>query len=489
MSMRKQIQLITYPDSLGGDLAHLHQLLTGSFAGLFGGVHILPPFPSTGDRGFAPKTYFEIEPLFGSWEDIQKIGKNQDLMVDLMINHISRHSDYFTDFFNKGRESAYADMFITVDKIWQNGIPDPDDVNKIFLRRPNHCFETITITKTGTTEKVWATFGKADWSEQIDLDVNSPVTRTFFRHVFSFMQQQNVNLLRLDAIAFVTKKAGTSCFFVEPEIYHFLDWVMQEAQLFHIQLLPEVHAHFSIQQKLAAHGFYVYNFVLPLLILHTLFHGSTEILQKHLQQCPDNQITMLDCHDGIPVQPDINDVVPIPAAKAVVDQCINRGANLSRIFSEKHRLEFDFDAHQINCTYFSALDKNADDYLITRAIQFFAPGIPQVYYVGLLAGENDDQAIVHQGDKRAINRHNYSMAEIEDALTKPVVQRLIRLIQFRNSHEAFQGSFQVEETDPHLLKLVRRKNKQFVVLTVDLESRQCEIEYSEKYGSVKKYSP
>lgn len=37
-------QLLTYPDSLGGDLASLGALLDGPLAGLFGGIHILPPF-------------------------------------------------------------------------------------------------------------------------------------------------------------------------------------------------------------------------------------------------------------------------------------------------------------------------------------------------------------------------------------------------------------------------------------------------------------
>lgn len=42
------------------------------------------------------------------------------------------------------------------------------------------------------------------------------------------------------------------------------------------------------------------------------------------------------------------------------------------------------DLYQVNCTYYDALGRNDNDYLIARAIQFFAPGIPQVYYVGLL---------------------------------------------------------------------------------------------------------
>ncbi|WP_238916960.1 PfkB family carbohydrate kinase [Clostridium sp. YIM B02555] len=55
----------------------------------------LPPFPSFGDRGFAPLTYLDIEPKFGTWEDIKTIGENFDILVDLMVNHIS--SGIFVD--------------------------------------------------------------------------------------------------------------------------------------------------------------------------------------------------------------------------------------------------------------------------------------------------------------------------------------------------------------------------------------------------------
>src|SRR5690625_620420 len=115
MSIKNQVQLITYPDSLGGDLQSLHQTLTKNFPDVFkGGIHILPPFPSSGDRGFAPLTYLEIEPQFGSWEDIKSLGEEYDILIDLMVNHISRSSNYFQCFLEKGRKSEYADMFITL---------------------------------------------------------------------------------------------------------------------------------------------------------------------------------------------------------------------------------------------------------------------------------------------------------------------------------------------------------------------------------------
>ena len=49
MTLRNQAQLITYPDSLGGDLKTLKQVIQKHFPDLFkGGIHILPPYPSSG---------------------------------------------------------------------------------------------------------------------------------------------------------------------------------------------------------------------------------------------------------------------------------------------------------------------------------------------------------------------------------------------------------------------------------------------------------
>jgi len=393
VTVKNGVQLIAYPDSLGGDLRGLERLLDGPLGGLFpGGVHILPPFPSSGDRGFAPLTYREIDPRFGTWADMRRIGARHAVLIDMMVNYISRQSACFQDFLQKGGRSAYADLFITLDKIWPGGRPQPEDLARIFLRRPRDPFSTITIEETGEQETIWTTFGRSDPSEQIDLDVNSAATRQLLAGDLAFFRSQNVSIVRLDAVGYVIKKPGTSCFMVEPEIYEFLDWITGIANSLGLELLPEVHDVHTMQAKLAEHGYRVYDFVLPLLVLHTLLSRSSSRLAAYLKQCPRQQFTTLDTHDGIPVQPDLNGILTVNEMRGVVDHCLARGANLNRLFSAREDAP-EFDAHQISCTYFSSLDADPDAYLIARAIQFFAPGVPQVYYVGLLAGENDLQAV------------------------------------------------------------------------------------------------
>jgi sucrose phosphorylase len=486
MSIKNQVQLITYPDSLGGDLRKLNQVLDTHFKGLFsGGTHILPPFPSSGDRGFAPLTYAEIEPKFGTWKDIKRIGDKSPVLLDLMVNHISAKSAFFQDFLETGRKSKYADLFITLDKIWPDGIPVQADLDQIFLRRAEP-FSKFTIRQTGEVESVWTSFGKTTPSEQIDLDIHSPITRDLLEKFMLNFSKNNVQMVRLDAVGYVIKKRGSTCFFVEPEIYEFLDWISDLAHSMDIDLLPEIHSEYETQFRLAQKGYWIYDFILPYSILDAFINGTFNRLKKYLRERPHNQFTMLDCHDGVPLKPDLNGLYTHEDAQKVVDVCLSRGANLSYVISPKYQDEDGFNVHQIRCSYYSILDCNDTAYLAARAIQFFTPGIPQVYYVGLLAGENDLESIKKTGEGREINRHNFTLEEIEQAIEKDVVKQLMNLIQLRNTHPAFNGVFEVGSCDDKDLILSWKKEEAFVELVVKLEPLSATVSYNETGTQAKK---
>lgn len=486
MALKNQVQLITYPNSLGGDLKELNYVLAKYFPDLFtGGIHILPPFPSSGDRGFAPLTYLEIDPQFGSWDDIKQIGEQHPILLDLMVNHISAKSTYFNDFLEKGRDSEFADLFITVDKIWPDGRPLQEDIDKMFLRRDTP-FSEFKIKKTGKKEKVWTTFGKTTPSEQIDLDRNSPATTKLLTEFMYNFSNNNVKIVRLDAVGYVIKKRGTSCFFVEPEIHEYLEWIRNLANSLDIEILPEIHSEYETQFKLAQKGYWIYDFILPYSILEALITKSSQRLKEYLSVRPHNQFTMLDCHDGVPIKPDLDGLYQSADARKVVDLALQRGANLSLIVSPTHKDPDGFDVHQIRCTYYSILDCNDSAYLIARAIQFFTPGIPQVYYVGLLAGKNDSEAVAQTGEGREINRHNYSIEEIDREVNRPVVQKLIELIKFRNTHPAFNGLFEVGKCNDDSLIVSWNNQDEYARLSVDLTNLSAEIVYSDVLSSERK---
>jgi len=472
---------MTYADSLGGDLAALDGFLRGTLDGLFAGVHILPPFPSSGDRGFAPVTYDEIDPRFGSWKDIERLAKRHDVLLDLMINHVSRQSAEFIDFLRHGRQSPFADLFITVDKIWPRGDPPTADVARIFLRKPDSPFSTVIIEDTGEQERVWTSFGNKDWSEQIDLDVTSPKTRARITDWLRSFAARGVRIVRLDAVGYVIKKAGTSCFMVEPEIYDFLDWITGVADSLGLVVLPEVHDRYAAHEALAAHGYWTYDFVLPGLLLHALETGSATRLGDHLDRSPERQFTMLDCHDGIPVRPDLDGILEPQDMLRLADLVKRQGGNVNRILSGAHA-DGDVDVHQLNCTYYSALDCDDDRYVAARAIQLFARGVPQIYYVGLLAGENDHRAVDESGEGRSINRHDYTITEVEAAVRRPVVQRVLDLVRLRYSEPAFSGRLDVSTVDPATLRMTWHVGDDVCELEVDLRSGGASI--TTRHGDV-----
>jgi len=488
MAIKNQVQLITYPDSLGGDLKTLNNVLIKYFKDVFkGGIHILPPFPSSGDRGFAPLTYFDIDPKFGSWSDIKLIGENFHVMLDLMVNHISAQSVFFQDFLKKGQESKYADLFITLDKIWKDGNPVKEDISKMFLRRKEP-FSSFKIKDTEKVEKVWTTFGKEDPSEQIDMDMNSDIAKGLIREILFKFSEENVRVVRLDAVGFIIKKLGTSCFFVEPEIYDFIDWITMLANSLGIELLPEVHANYETQFRLAEHGKWIYDFILPYSILDALINKSSLKLREYLKVRPHNQFTMLDCHDGIPVKPDLEGLVQAKDAKKLVDICVARGANLSLLYSSSPKEKGNFNVHQIRCSYYSVLNCEDDAYLAARAIQLFTPGIPQIYYVGLLAGKNDDENVKDKWEGREINRHNFSLEEIEQGVKKEVVQRLLKLIRFRNDYPAFNGDFEVLNSREDEIFLSWKKEDKSCLLTIDLKNNKSFVKYIDKLGNERIYT-
>jgi sucrose 6(F)-phosphate phosphorylase len=479
MVLKNKVQLITYPDSLGGDLKSLNFVLQSYFPGLFeGGIHILPPFPSSGDRGFAPLTYMEIEPKFGSWEDIRNLGEKTPVLLDLIINHISSKSMYFQDYLHNGCNSAYADLFIPIEKLWPNRNPSREEINKIFLRRRDP-FSEYAIQDTGEVKTLWTTFGKTTPSEQVDIDVESKVARELITECLSNFSKHYVKIVRLDAIGYVIKKIGTSCFFVEPEVYRFLEWLKGIADTFDIELLPELHADFSTQLKLSQKGYWIYDFILPYLILEAIISKNSKKLKDYLGVRPHRQFTMLDCHDGIPVKPDLNGLIEFEGAKNLVQTCLQRGGNLSRIFSPNYKDHDGFDVHQIRGTYYSMLGNDDDAYLVARALQFFVPGIPQVYYVGLLAGKNDELGAINTADGREINRHNYSIQEIGTEMQRPVVKNLYNLIRFRNSHPAFNGAFYLDNCSDHEISMGWDYVNKYARLHLDLQTSRIEIKYND----------
>lgn len=484
--MKNNVQLITYADRLGGgDIRGLHQLLRGPLAGLFGGVHILPfYYPIHGsDAGFDPIDHTRIDPCLGSWEDIKKLGQDIDLIADLIVNHVSSSSPQFLDFYEKGDASIYSDLFLTMGRVFPNGATE-SDLLTIYRPRPGLPFSPVTF-KDNQKRLLWTTFSK----QQIDINVLHPVGQAYLRSVLQTLHENGIRTVRLDAIGYAVKKAGSSCFMI-PETFDFIKDITRQASALGIQVLVEIHSHYRRQIEIARQVNRVYDFALPPLVLHAIFNHTGRYLKQWLEISPRNAITVLDTHDGIGVI-DIGadttafegrpGLVPMQELDALIEKIHINSNGESRLATGTAASNLDF--YQVNCTYYDALGRRDSDYLLARAIQFFVPGIPQVYYVGLLAGENDMTLLAQNGIGRDINRHYYTLDEIAQALQRPVVQALFELIRFRNQHPAFHGSFSMKETPDSGIALRWDSGEDWAMLEVDFASGSYSLSNSPSSNS------
>ncbi|MBP1880788.1 sucrose phosphorylase [Agrobacterium sp. 22-3674b3] len=475
IEMQNKVQFITYVDRLTrGGFRQLKELVDGKFAGLFGGVHVLPFFnPIDGaDAGFDPTDHTIVDPRLGDWEDVRALSGSVEIMADLIVNHVSSQSGAFTDFIAKGSASEFADMFMTFDKVFPDGATE-EDLLRIYRPRPGLPFSKVTLAD-GTQRMLWTTFTP----EQIDIDVHSAKGTTYLETILDRFSEANVTAIRLDAAGYAIKKAGSSCFMID-DTYAFLEEVAGKARNRGMEVLVEIHSYHRDQIEIAKKVDRVYDFALPPLILHALFTGDATPLAKWLAISPRNAITVLDTHDGIGVI-DVGahsdgraGLLEPQAIDNLVEEIHRRSDGQSR--QATGAAASNLDLYQVNCTYYDALGRNDNDYLIARAIQFFAPGIPQVYYVGLLGGVNDMDLLAKTGVGRDINRHYYGNDEIGTALETPLFHRLSNLIRFRNTHPAFGGALKATIADAGALVLSWQHGDAFAELKISFADRKASI--------------
>jgi sucrose phosphorylase len=475
--VKNRVQLITYADRLSPKISALRDLLNGTLRGVFDGVHVLPFFlPIDGaDAGFDPVDHTQVDPRIGDWSDVRALAAEYEVVADLIVNHISSESPQFKHFSQKGSESPCAGMFLTYDRVFPSGASEAD-LLRIYRPRPGLPFTTATL-ESGERRLLWTTFT----SKQIDIDVKHPEGEAYLRNILEEFRHAGIRMIRLDAVGYAIKKPGTSCFMI-PETFAFIAALTSQAHALGIEVLVEIHSYYLQQIEIARQVDCVYDFALPPLILHSLFTRDAKPLGRWLGIRPQNNITVLDTHDGIGVI-DVGgggDGRPGLLAPYEIDNLVetihSRSNGQSRMSTGAAANNLDL--YQINCTFYDALGRRDNEYLIARAVQLFVPGIPQIYYVGLLAGTNDMELLTRTQVGRDINRHYYTPGEMQEALGKPVVQALLNLIRLRNTHSSFGGRAKIEIPSDQTLAITWENHDQWARLDVNFAEPHALVTHS-----------
>jgi sucrose phosphorylase len=457
--------------------------MTESFGDVFDGVHVLPFFrPYDGaDAGFDPEDHTQIDPRLGGWADLRELSTGRRVMADLIVNHMSTRSVQFQRYLAEGDDSDVAPLFLTMSSIFPDGATE-EDLARIYRPRPGLPFTPMTIG--GRRRLVWTTFT----SQQVDLDVRTPEFWDYLTSIIDTLTGNGVTMLRLDAVGYTGKQAGTDCF-MTPESSALVQRISEYAATRGAEVLLEVHGHHELQIEIARTVDHVYDFALPPLLLHALSTGDPAPLVRWLGIRPRNAINVLDTHDGIgivdvgpsssapdrPARPGLLDADQIDE---LVESVHTNSGGTSRRASGAAASNLDL--YQVNCTYYDALAADDDALLLARLVQLFLPGIAQVYYVGLLAGRNDMDLLAATGVGRDVNRARFSASDVETAVARPVVRRQLDAIRLRSRHPAFDGDFTFEH-DGFTVTLTWRSGDDELTLTVDFAARAFTL--TERGGS------
>ena len=472
--MKNQVQLITYVDRMAGStVTALQQQLQQQLPGVFSGIHLLPfYYPIDGsDAGFDPIDHCQVDSRLGTWQDVKSLGCDYELMADLIVNHMSAQSVEFQDVLAKGKDSDYWSLFIKREDIFPEGLSELD-AEKIYRPRPGSCFSQYSLAD-GQEVDFWTTFT----SNQIDINVETPAGEQYLDGILSQFADSNIKMIRLDAAGYAIKRAGSSCFMLD-ETFDFINKLSTKANDLGITTLVEIHSYYKTQIEIAKRVDLVYDFALPPLVLHTLFSKNADALANWLRISPRNCITVLDTHDGIGIidvgpmadKPGLLDAEQIDALVDTIHSN-TKGESLKATGAAASNV----DLYQVNSSYYGALGYDDYLYLVSRALQFFAPGVPQVYYGGLLAEVNDMELLARSNVGRDINRPYIQAEEMAGKLQKPVVKALLKLIELRNNNTAFNGAFSLLQ-EANKLELIWQNTANNAKLVLELDSLDCEIE-------------
>jgi sucrose phosphorylase len=321
---------------------------------------------------------------------------------------------------------------------------------------------------------------------QMDLNIKSQLVWEYYEDTLKKLAGYGAEIIRLDAFAYAPKEPGARNFLNEPGTWDLLGGIKALADKYGLTLLPEIHSKYEekIHEKLAGKGYMTYDFFLPGLIIDALERNTNELLIKWAGEMRDKGIrvvNMLGCHDGIPLL-DLKGLLADELIQRLIDIVVERGGYIKDLHGKKDMY------YQVNATYYSALGEDDAKLILARSIQIFMPGIPQVWYLDLLAGKNDYAAVEKAGPSghKEINRTNMALEVACEEVKRNVVSQQLSLLRFRNNFPAFgfDAKLEILTSKPEILSLRWENNGCAATLEANLKDYTINITATDAKGNV-----
>ena len=432
----KDAVIITYGDQFQGTsdcpLKNLKKFLDTYLNYSVSGVHILPFSPYSSDDGFSVIDYREVDPKLGTWCEIREIASSYRLMADLVLNHCSVKSDWFKKFLEW--DDKYKNFFITV--------KPGTDLSYVFRPR---ALPLLTEFDTKDGKKlVWTTFS----ADQVDLNYSNPEVLMEMTEILFYYIQMGIQIIRLDAVAFLWKEEGHPCLHHEKThaavklfreiIREYAPWVIiiTETNVPHKENLSYFGNGYDEAQM-------VYQFALPPLTLDAFIREDASHLREWAASSldkPSESVSFFNfhaSHDGIGVLP-AKGILSDKEIKNMLTAVEERGG----LISYKATKDGDI-PYELNINYFSAVAGNEEDraaavsrFLASQSIILAMTGMPGIYIHSLLGSVNYREGVSVTGMNRTINREKIDYNKLEKELADPESRRSMVLSGYRKMLDA-----------------------------------------------------
>lgn len=466
--------LITYGDSILEEnekpLKTLRKFANKYFKGYISAIHLLPIYPYTSDDGFSVVDYQKIDSNLGDWGDIDDMSQSFDLMLDAVINHISKESQWFKDY-QKGIKPF--DQFFTEKE-------DNFDITKVIRPRALPLFHTYD-TVNGSKE-LWTTFSE----DQIDLNFKSIDVIIEIAKVLLCYGAHGAKYIRLDAIGFAWKESGTTCMHLK-QIHDIIKIYrkMFDVCFGDVKVITETNVPHADNISYFGNGFdeahMVYQFPLPPLTLFSFITEDVTKLTDWLKTIkpPSEQTTFfnfLASHDGIGMRP-TEGVLSNEEKQLMIDTTLKNGGRIGY----KNNSDGTKSAYELNVNYMDALkvnqiseDELIDKFIAAQSIILALQGVPGIYIHSLLGSWNDEKGVEYSGILRRINREKLQLADLDIQLDRSsrrsrVLHKFKMLLKVRQQQKAFSPmSVQtIINSEPELFTIIRGdKNPILVIVNV-----------------------
>jgi len=474
----KDIILITYGDTLRrpgeAPLKTFHSFTGTHLKEIVSCIHFLPFFPFSSDDGFSVMDFFSIDPLLGSWDDLNPIGKDFRLMFDYVVNHFSSKGKWFENYL-KGRR-GFEDFAISVDPSL--------DLSKV--TRPRS-LPLLTEYRKHDGERVslWTTFSE----DQIDFNFKSLDVLDKMVEVLLFYTARGAEIVRLDAIAYLWKEIGSNCVHL-PRTHDMVKLFRSILDLTapDVVILTETNVPHAENISYFGDGGdeaqMVYNFTLPPLLLHaftkqdvTLFSEWAKTLT--LDSADTTFFNFTASHDGIGVRP-LEGILPESEIEDLVELVKANGGQVSY----KRNPDGSDSPYELNITYVDAILAGEtalapQKFLASQSIQYALPGVPASYIHSLLGSRNWLDGVAETGRARTVNREKLNVEDLLPQLQDPeslrseIFSGYRRLMEIRRGQPAFhpKAGFEILDAGTRVFAIRRHCDEQEIVAFTNITPR------------------